>query len=730
MLKVLLPYSLLAGIGVAVVVSNFRPAAEVVTASTRTAPVASLTGTAAPAGDATCAGCHAPVDPAKALSRNVAGEVNYYCCEHCATAGKPDTHSADSIQSGSLVTAQRHIDPVCHMEVTPAWGFEAQHDGAAFYFCTSMCRERFVESPESFLGLRCTVCKVAVDDADAPTATYLDRTYVFCSEEHRGQFKADPAAYFMHTMWGVPSWMYYVSIGLVLVVSFGIFEGVDGARRWKPLSEGLGMLRRRREPIGTVLADRSGRADRIDLLRNRLFHSMATSRAFRFALQAIVVGLFFLVIAAGLFGNQNPALNIAPLLTWTIWWGGLVILIMYAGKAWCYVCPWDAVAGWMEKLRFWKKSNDGLGLEMKWPRAMRNVVIATVLFVGLTWVELGFGVTMKPRVTAYLAIAMLLMAIVSAFLFERKGFCRYACLVGRVSGLYAMFSGVEVRARDAGVCHACRGKECVRGSDEAYACPTFLYPGGLATNTYCIQCMECVQACPSDNLTVNLRPWGADLATDHKARRDEAYLALLMLSITGFHGLTMTPNWARLTDWLHESVSLGAMLSFSVGMAGLMLAPIAIYALLVAVSYRFGTWATTDRPHTYGDYFVRYAYALLPIALFYHLAHNLEHLLMEGPKIVSLASDPFGWGWDLFGTLTWNVPPLVSLDVLWVLQIALVLVGHVYSLWAAQRTARHMFGDRGRALGSQLPMLVGMIAFSVFSLWLLKQPMEMRTSAM
>jgi hypothetical protein len=65
-----------------------------------------------------------------------------------------------------------------------------------------------------------------------------------------------------------------------------------------------------------------------------------------------------------------------------------------------------------------------------------------------------------------------------------------------------------------------------------------------------------------------------------------------------------------------------------------------------------------------------------------------------------------------------------------VMQILLLLVGHVYSLRAAQRVSINIFGDRKAAFRSQLPMLVGMIYFSVFSLWLLKQPMEMRTSAM
>lgn len=643
-----------------------------------------------------------------------------------------------------------HLDPVCHMEVAASWGIEARHHDHSYFFCTQECRERFIQSPESFLGDRCPVCNELNDPSAVFTATYLGKEYRLCSEVHRQQFKTDPASFFMHTMWGIPPWIYYLSIAAVLLVSFVVMERRPNTQRPGdadsamlaafPVSQEFASLPETAPavpPPGPIVqltlrqdAPQISFNDRINLLSSRILHFLATSRQVRFVAQALIVALFFLVIAAGLFGNQNPALNIAPILTWTVWWGGLVILIMFAGKAWCWVCPWDAVAGWMEKLRFWNKANDGLSLNLKWPKPLRNVALATVLFVGLTWIELGFGVTMRPAITAYLAIAMLLMAIVSAFLFEKKGFCRYACLVGRVSGLYAMFSGVEVRAKDRNVCRSCRGKECVQGSAAAYGCPTFLFPGYLSSNTYCIQCMECIQACPTDNLAFNLRPWGEDLISQHRHRTDEAYLALLMLSITGFHGLTMTGNWSRLTDYLSRSLSLSNLLAFSLGMTLLMLLPILVYALLVRLSFELGSRSFSPQTTTFHDYFVRYAYALLPIALFYHLAHNMEHLLMEGPKVMALISDPFGWNWNLFGTAHWRIPPLVSLDVLWIIQVVLVLVGHVYSLWIAHHTSRRLFASAASARRSQFPMLVAMIAFSVFSLWLLKQPMEMRTSAM
>jgi len=673
------------------------------------------------------------IDPATALEADIRGEAQYFCSIACRD--KALRHAARPRSAALLPGAAirprrtRTVDPVCKMEVNPNWRISTRYRDQTFFFCTRRCLDEFKRDPGHFLAPRCLVCGRPLTAGGALEATYLDHTYDFCSEQHRAQFKADPAAYFMHSMWGIPGWLYYASIAIVLVLSFGVFELLARMRDRNSQAQRRAAAART-DPTGACATGCSHtRPDRFNLLAIRPIRAALSSRAFRFAIQFVFVVFFFLIIVAGLVGNQNPALNIAPLLTWTIWWGLLIVLIMYAGKSWCYVCPWDAVAGWTEQLAFWKKRDVGLSLNLKWPRVFRNILIATVFFVGLTWVELGFGVTMKPRTTAYLALGMLFMAVGSALVFEKKSFCRYACLVGRVSGLYAMFASTEVRSKSEAVCKSCGTKECVKGSETAHGCPTFLYPGKLASNTYCIQCMECVQACPHDNLAVNLRPWGSDLAAQVKPRSDEALLALLMLAITGFHGLTMTPVWRQLIDAIRAATSAGRVLAFSLGMVLLMLAPIACYALLVAASKRLGDQQLA-KPVGYRDYFIQYAYALLPIALFYHIAHNCEHLLMEGPKIAAMISDPFGWGWNVFGTAGWTIPPMISLQQLWVVQVVLVLVGHIYSLWIAQKTSVRLFGATRAAFRSQLPMLLGMIAFSVFSLWLLKQPMEMRTTAM
>lgn len=556
------------------------------------------------------------------------------------------------------------IDPVCHMNIRKDTAHRVVYRGSNWYFCTQDCRDEFKADPEHWMT------------NTAPSG--------------------------MHKMRGVPTWMYQFGIAVVILLSFGTFELIH----W------LG-----------------GRAQLAAPPRKQLFASGPARRLLKWPgtqliARLVVTGLFVFIVAAGLFGNQNAAMNIAPLLTWTIWWVGLVFLILYFGKAWCYVCPWDAIATWVEGMKFWGPRKDGLGLRLRWPARMRNIWFAVGMFVLLTWIELGMGITLIPRATAWIALAMVAMAVAAALVFERKAFCRYACLVGRVSGLYSMFSGLELRTQDPAACASCKTMDCYRGNERGEGCPTFEFPRTLSQNTYCILCTECVKTCPKDNIAVRLRPWGEDLVAEGKPRADEAFLALILLSMTAFHGLTMTPVWSGWNESIANATGFPSMLIFTLLMAAILAAPIAAYWGLTRLSR---VWSGGHATRTL---FIHYAYAMLPIALFYHLAHNAEHFLMEGPKVFALASDPFGWGWNLFGTAGQAMAPLVTLEGLWVIQVGFVLIGHIYSLWISEKTTRRLVDDRKQAFKMQLPMLAAMVLFSLFSLWLLKQPMEMRVSAM
>jgi hypothetical protein len=178
-------------------------------------------------------------------------------------------------------------------------------------------------------------------------------------------------------------------------------------------------------------------------------------------------------------------------------------------------------------------------------------------------------------------------------------------------------------------------------------------------------------------------------------------------------------------DLLGFAGSQGGMMTFTLMMLACIFVPGLLYWLLCAAMR-----IASGRPDiTVRKLFIKFSYTLLPIALFYHLAHNAVHVFWEWSKVRRLISDPLGWGHDIFGTARAPLTALWSPESIWYLQVALVIVGHIYGIYVAQREALRVYGgDRKAALRVHLVMMLGMIAMSLLSLWLLAQPMFMRTA--
>lgn len=101
---------------------------------------------------------------------------------------------------------------------------------------------------------------------------------------------------------------------------------------------------------------------------------------------------------------------------------------------------------------------------------------------------------------------------------------------------------------------------------------------------------------------------------------------------------------------------------------------------------------------------------------------------MEAQHIIPLLSDPFGFGWNLFGTAGNTYPPILSLGAIWILQIIFIVAGHLYGVVLADRFARRLFHDSRSVFKSLVPLLATMILYSSFSVWLVMQPMDMRSA--
>ncbi len=494
-----------------------------------------------------------------------------------------------------------------------------------------------------------------------------------------------------------PAWCLAVLAGLLALGLWGLFAPVrDGRGSWRlnlSTAPGIGPLVRflTRDPRPLLL------------------------------LKLIAVALFLLVIAAGLLGSPIPRRNLATVLTWNLWWSGVIVSVFFLGSAWCAVCPLDTLANWLVRHRLWRRG-DGLRLNLRPPKFLRTLWPAVLLFAGLSWLELGFGVSASPYETALMALLMVLLATVFLALFERRAFCRWACPVGRTIGFYSQLAPVELRPVDSDTCARCTTLECYHGSETIEGCPTSLVMGRLKENTYCISCGNCPQSCPHDNVAWRLRPPSVEAAQVARSHPDEAAFLLVLLALTGFHGLTMLPPWEQ---WVSATARLlgdsgQLLLTFSLGMSAVIAAAVLIYALTVWLCHRLG-----PAGGSYADRFEAFSFIALPLAFAYHLAHNLNHLLREGRGLDRVLANPFGTGTQPLSMMEKHLymSPVIPQELIHTLQAALLLFG----FWLAVLVIRH----RGRALQgasvpAQLPLYGFAALFTGFHLWLLAQPMVMR----
>jgi len=200
-----------------------------------------------------------------------------------------------------------------------------------------------------------------------------------------------------------------------------------------------------------------------------------------------------------------------------------------------------------------------------------------------------------------------------------------------------------------------------------------------------------------------------------------ALFILLMLSSTAFDGFRETTLWARAMAGLPGADREGVRLI--VETVTLLVSPF-VFFLAYAGAVALMKWITRT-PLSIGALIGHFALSLLPIALVYHFAHYFTLLLIQGQAVFALASDPFGQGWDLFGTASMLANAgVIGAKTVWNVQLLSILAGHIASVYLAHRLALSLFPSSRAATRSQLPMLVLMVGYTVFGLWILAQPMN------
>ena len=458
-----------------------------------------------------------------------------------------------------------------------------------------------------------------------------------------------------------------------------------------------------------------------------IFRILLTTPWLLFVLKLVMVALFLLIIIAGLYGTPIPERNIATILTWNLWWAGLIFSIFFLGSAWCAICPWDAMALWMVRRRLWRRAEPNNSLNLRVPRQLRSVWPALVIFIGFTWLELGAGITVDPYATASIALLMVVMATVSMLVFQRKAFCRYFCPVGRTIGFYSQLSVVELRPIDSDKCANCKTLECYHGSEDVESCPTSLMMGSLQQNTYCTSCGNCSRSCPDENVSWRLRSPSVEAVQSARPHWDEACFMITLLALTSFHGITMMPFWeewiSRLARLIGDSGQL--LWSFSVGIALCILGVVLFYAGLVFITQKLSSSTLSFRKT-----FSTLAFVALPLAFAYHMAHNLNHLIREGAGLTDIFLNPLGIDTAPLTMMEKHMrhsDMLFSQTSLFVIQSVLMLAGFMIAIKVIRYRCRGIIDNENSTAGRiMLPMILFAAGMTIAHLWLMMQPMVMR----
>ena len=397
----------------------------------------------------------------------------------------------------------------------------------------------------------------------------------------------------------------------------------------------------------------------------RLLQTVLLSRVLRVLVQTISVALLVLVLMTALFGTSLELLNFAPTFVYVAFWLGVPLLSVTLGNVWRVLSPWRAMAD----ASVWVIERTGRVARpvLDSPERFGRYPAALALFAFVT-LELAHPRPSYPR-TLGVAIAL------------------YS---------YWALSGMAIFGRDAWT--RCGEGFAVAFSLLARMAPLTVRDGQLAVRF------------PFTGLA------GADRIPG------TLLFVAVMLGSTSFDGFSRSSQWQDVLADVRRSLRDEPLWVVDLATTFVNIGGLAFFVVGVVWTYLLAVESARLLVHAPRGLAPDFVLSLVPIAFAYMVAHYFSLFVIQGQFIYSLASDPFGRGWDLFGTVDF-APNLtiVSTNTIWYVQVVALAVGHAVGLTVAHDRAVALFENRGQALLSQVPMLVLMVLYTLGGVWLLSR---------
>jgi hypothetical protein len=386
----------------------------------------------------------------------------------------------------------------------------------------------------------------------------------------------------------------------------------------------------------------------------------------RIVLGGLSVALLVIVWLAAFVGKPDAGDNFAPTFVWVIFWLGLVPLVVVFGNLWSVLSPWraaaDAVAwAWEKTGRSWEPAAQYPERLGRWPAAILLLAFATL--------ELAYPRAAEPRTLALAIVVYSWVTWAGMLVYGRRAWVENGEAFHVYFGLLGLISPFSVQEIDGGQ-------------------------------------------------KVTVRPPLAGLAT-RDLPPGTAVFVIVMLGSVAFDGLSRATWWQeRLYNlearYIVDSPRRADLVATGFNFLGIVAATIVIglaFVLATLLARRIG-----GVEYGLGRVF---AASLVPIALAYAVAHYFTLLVNQGQYAIALASDPFGKGWDLFGTTDFQPSLFNSPNAIWYIQVGVLIVGHVLGLSLAHDRAVAIWGSARTAIRTQYAMLSLMVLYTCVGLWLL-----------
>ncbi|HMC66231.1 MAG TPA: hypothetical protein VKI65_14940, partial [Gemmataceae bacterium] len=392
--------------------------------------------------------------------------------------------------------------------------------------------------------------------------------------------------------------------------------------------------------------------------------------------------------------------------------------------------------------------------------------LAIVLLAVFLWAYEAFAIWDSPWWTAWIAVGYFFTAFVIDGFFRGAAFCKYVCPIGQFNFVQSLVSPLEVKVLNPKACTECQTKDCIRGSPPHATpsggegkvkgggipgCELHLFQPRKASNMDCTFCLDCIHACPHDNIGILAGPPARELWHDSfrsglgrfSKRPDVAALVVVLAFGAYANAAGMV---APVLEWRDQLASVLQQRSPIVATTLFyVFALIVLPASLVSIPAVLSRWLGQLK-ESWLEVATRFAYSLVPIGFGMWLAHYSFHFLGSFDAVIPALQRFAGDLGLALGEPEWRYAccrPVA--DWLPRLEILFLDLGLLLSLYSGYRIAltqseltpsvptssfpnwslgTRRWGTRGWGLFAPWALLI--VLLFAAGVWIVLQPMQMR----